>query len=851
MELLTDGFRPSILRMPPPASGSEEKIKMTLTSLTLTIALAASVFADDPKPPTQIAWQPNLDAAVARAKAEGRPLLLAVNMDGESASERIVREQYRDPAFVGDANRCVPVIGSVFRHNPRDYDDRGRPILCPRLGNVTCGEHIALEPQIFERFMGGDRIAPRHVLIAADGTKRFDEFLLFDLSLLDKMLHDGIAGSLESTIPAVPIPTVVDTWRTIFLEKVAQESATRAAVLDQLTASAKKQKIAAEAAEIVRRHLMDSRTLPASIVSAPPDGELRMLAALDPENEATRFLLLAHRAMAHADSAKLLSAVHGLDAVDRVEKQVTALGPIDVQLALSFARAYRVDGKIEPKINPPRAPIEELEQTITDAAARLKQTPDDPVAILTLARASLDCARSKIEQQIEGAELHLADAEQFLKLALSKQPDDPQILLDLAKHSFVRGDYEKELAYALQARGKLPAIPEFRQANRQALDDAFRSHPLQQDALRWVGDAAARLISTRYGQDPGKQMEAMLLGGHALLLAATSPFADGVDWQSLVSFFSMLGLRQHALLLADEGVQRFPTSVELRNGTRDVMFQIGRPELGVEFAQREFNRHPVLGDNAWHLGYDIMVLAEWRRRMEAPDAAINEYQRAISAFARASELNPDYAGSCRHQRALCWQGIGFAHLLAQRQEEAADALVRAAAEDASIVGVRDGLDRETVDLIDQALEFRIGRPSPVDSRRLVLAIQAACPSNAFFPRSIADAMLREALRADGKNDSKEGDRCMLAAIDAAKQSLMLDAADEDSQLTLAQCCTVHAERVLPRDDTTTALEMLRISAPLMGEEPPAADATKDALTALAAKLRESLGEARPRFRPGR
>lgn len=824
---------------------------MMLTSLAFTIAIAVPLLVEDPKPPTQIAWQSNLDAAVARAKAEGRPLLLAVNMDGESASERIVREQYRDPAFVRDANRCVPVIGSVFRHNPRDYDDRGRSILCPRLGNVTCGEHIALEPQIFERFMGGERIAPRHVLIGTDGVKRFDEFLLFDLSLLDKMLHDGIEGSPEQTIPAFPTPTVIDTWRSIFLQKVAEESATRAPVLDQLTISAKKQKLAADAAEIVRRHLMDVRSLPASIVAAPPDGELRMLAGLDPQNEVTRFLLLAHRAMAHADAQKLLATVYEPDAVDRVEKQIAALGPLDVHLALSFARAYRVDEKFEPKVNPPRAPIEELEQSITDAAARLKQSPDDQVAILALARASLDCARSKFEQQIEGAELHLADAEQFLKLALSKQPEDPQILLDLAKHSFVRGDYEKELEYALQARGKLPAIPDLRQSNRQVLDDAFRSHPLQQDALRWVGDAAARLISTRYGQDPGKQMEAMLLGGHALLLAATSPFADGVDWQSLVSFFSLLGLRQHALLLADEGVQRLPTAVELRNGTRDVIFQLGRPELGVDFAQREFNRQPVLADNAWHLGYDIMVLAEWRRRMETPDAAINEYQRAISAFSRAADLNPEYAGSCRFQRALCWQGIGFAHLLAARQEDAADALVRAAGEDASIVGVRDGLDRETVDLIDQALEYRIGRPSPVDSRRLVLAIQSAAPGNAFFPRSIADAMLREALRADGKNDPKEGDRCMLAAIDAAKQALMLDAADEENQLTLAQCCTVHAERVLPRDDTASALEMLRISAPLLGDEPPAEAATKDALSALAARLRESLGEARPRFRPGR
>ncbi|MBL8753443.1 MAG: hypothetical protein JNK15_09095, partial [Planctomycetes bacterium] len=37
-----------------------------------------------PLPPDQIAWQRSLDDALAIARAERRPLLLAVNMDGES-----------------------------------------------------------------------------------------------------------------------------------------------------------------------------------------------------------------------------------------------------------------------------------------------------------------------------------------------------------------------------------------------------------------------------------------------------------------------------------------------------------------------------------------------------------------------------------------------------------------------------------------------------------------------------------------------------------------------------------------------------------------------------------------------
>src|SRR5262245_6670887 len=95
--------------------------------------------ANRPTNQPQIEWQRTLEDAQAVAKAEQRPLFIAVNMDGESASDRIWRENYRDPAFVAAANRCVCVAASVFRHNPRDYDEAGYRIPCPRFGCVTCG----------------------------------------------------------------------------------------------------------------------------------------------------------------------------------------------------------------------------------------------------------------------------------------------------------------------------------------------------------------------------------------------------------------------------------------------------------------------------------------------------------------------------------------------------------------------------------------------------------------------------------------------------------------------------------------------------------------------------------------
>src|SRR5690606_34936831 len=122
-----------------------------------------------------IAWQRSLADAEALAKATGRPLLLALNMDGESASDRIWHEQYRDQRFVALTRRCVCICASVFRHNANDYDEQGRRIPCPRLHGLTCGEHMALEPQLFERyFLDGERVAPRHALVLPGGHVAFD-----------------------------------------------------------------------------------------------------------------------------------------------------------------------------------------------------------------------------------------------------------------------------------------------------------------------------------------------------------------------------------------------------------------------------------------------------------------------------------------------------------------------------------------------------------------------------------------------------------------------------------------------------------------------------------------------------
>ncbi|HVS17798.1 MAG TPA: hypothetical protein VMT18_04295, partial [Planctomycetota bacterium] len=171
-------------------------------SLALSLGVPAQPAAEASREP-QVHWQRSLDDALALCRATGRPLFLAVNTDAESASERVVAEVYRDPRFVEASRAFVCVIASPFRHTPRDHDGRGRRVVDPRFGAVTSGEATALEPLVFERFLGGERIAPRHALVVdPDGAarKRFDLFQLYDFELLVAALQEAAAefgGPLE------------------------------------------------------------------------------------------------------------------------------------------------------------------------------------------------------------------------------------------------------------------------------------------------------------------------------------------------------------------------------------------------------------------------------------------------------------------------------------------------------------------------------------------------------------------------------------------------------------------------------------------------------------------------------
>ena len=89
---------------------------------------------EDWKKPCLITWQRTWEDAVALSRQTKRAILVCVNMDGEIASEHYAGVRYRQPDIASLYQPYVTVIASVYRHTPRDHDDEGNRILCPRFG---------------------------------------------------------------------------------------------------------------------------------------------------------------------------------------------------------------------------------------------------------------------------------------------------------------------------------------------------------------------------------------------------------------------------------------------------------------------------------------------------------------------------------------------------------------------------------------------------------------------------------------------------------------------------------------------------------------------------------------------
>lgn len=856
----------------------------TPLALTLVASLQAPRF-DDAR---QIHWQRSLEDALLLVRETQRPLLVAINADGESGSERIVRERYRAPQFVASTRPFVCVVGSVFRHNPRDYDASGARLPCPRLGEVTCGEHIALEPLLHERFLLGERIelegelveriSPRHALVLPDATKAWDFTLLFDLGTLDSALLDAGRGlepldaatfrdpafdvrlrarlrneqsfvelvarqhqQLSQHAPTLAVDGLADALRRDLARVDFGAHATGALGEDEL--ATRLFDLAATAGELAQTAwaLRDACADP----SAPERAAelLPALAVLAWDDIGQRTFLESYGVLADRDLARAARAA--IARADRRAGTLEALGePFDV---LEVAAARAVEGVEPVRTEKPKAelpPVEELERALEHADLAAAGDRSDPQRQLVLGRALLLLARRLLQDGGRRVDLMLEDAKLALAAASAAYPGDVQLLLDRARVANYLFDFEDQQRLAERAL----AVGGADLRSREPLNDDMT------EAARWLGDACARSLAARAGGEVESAMRGMLSGAMALTKAAFGPEHDANDWLSLASFYGALGRTRERVELGYAGLMQYPGNAALRSEFLNACWSIGRPELFAERSEALAARSPEIAECAWYAGYARVLEAEWARRGEDPDRAVELYARAEGHFRRALTLEPSYRESSEHYLGMCALGRGFAHLLAERRAQAADALVDAVAVRPQALLVRDGLDREGLDLIDGALEWRSSGASSVGALELLDRLEAAHPGEALYARAISDGELREALRAFGRSDDAAGLAYLERAILAGRRACArVD--DERNRRALAQAATILAEHELEHGgDLARIAGALAEAAPLVGyaaELPRVEHASLEELKALARELRARLGLARPVLRAGR
>ncbi len=511
--------------------------------------------ADRARPPL-IAWQRSLDDAWALVQTTKKPLLICVNMDGETASESLAWKRYRDPDFAALTRGFVCVLASPDRHTARDHDDQGRRLVDPRFGRLVCSEHIDIEPALYDRFFDGRRVAPRHVGVAPDGTVLFDIYLVNDLGVIDDALkaHGKVdvampdpASMDEAALLASPAAGVRDALEARF---AASSDADRARLAGLAIVAGRE----VRHPELVRLALRD----PVAAVRAA--GAAALASAGD-----ARELDLAREAfrVAFGDARATKALLAWLEratksaANDDLRKQATQEHALQAGLAarstiLDVAAWSTALSRGKPP-EPPAAPGERdaLDEQLGDIS-RAHGKGDDAALDVEAARLTLRYAEATRAAGDDPTFL-FDDAIAAAKRAMDAGSEDPWAPAVAASASFQIGQGDAALAFAVRALPGLIAHASSRLAmDVLALFARLRTQTIY-DAMR-AGNAidAAQVSDVRAAYQ--------VLFRHAA--SGEEQLAAGLDWLDVVGGWGL-----EAELVRD-ALRRFPTSPAIHERLR-------------------------------------------------------------------------------------------------------------------------------------------------------------------------------------------------------------------------------------------------------------------------------------------
>jgi len=672
--------------------------------------------ADDWKMPCLITWQRTFEDALKVARATKKPILVCVNMDGEIASEHFAGIRYRRAETARLYDPYVCVIASVYRHTPRDYDEEGNRIVCPRFGTVTCGEHIAIEPGLYDEFFDGKRIAPRHIEIEVDRKKSYDVYFSWDTNTVATALREGVANRPP------PEPMVKDDLPVV--ERVASPDVADRVAVETAYKQGNRE---------VRRTLIES-TLRHKDVD---EIDLLRLAIFGFDVELAR---LARQALARSDSEAAVDLIAEALKLPMDPAEREALIAAVVRLGEKYPRARTLaavyqgladtsklvdlrgwSSAMEHRGETPAQQAYEQAPRLESRVEASEARPSDATARLELAESFLARA-SEAAGDRRFARVLLEDARSSAVEAEKLGAKGWRVDAALAVSASALGDRNEALTRAQAAveggmpppSGNVEAAPEqnavlvlalFAQARQRAIAKAY--HDKSPWPPEWLADVHA-----------------------AYAVLAKHPLGTDEHVANHFDFLRWLGATPRATEVLEQGLARFPESWLLHDRLRaKTLWEKGPDGLEATYAAMLAKKDPPR-NLEWFAGFASLIAAENHRRAGNAEKAKGAYERAIAHYDRNVAQYPESRDTSDHYVALALAGRARVEFeqgdLDQATSDVLAAFRRRPASAASL----DGLNLSPVDTA------KMLRSKLAEAKRTNLAKELQAGLDALDPKAL-------------------------------------------------------------------------------------------------------------------
>ena len=672
---------------------------------------------EDWKKPVLITFQRTYEDAERVSEETGKPILVCINMDGEIASEHYAGIRYRQADIAELYDPYVCVIASVYRHNPRDYDEAGNRVLCPRFGSVTCGEHIRIEPQLFGKFLDDTRVAPRHIMVEDGSEETYDVYYAWDTQSVFETIREGIANRP----PAEP---TVDRGDQSLVQRVDSRDVQDREAVEQAYRTGDR---------VLQRELLVRASQPGSQLQV----DLLRLALFGDDAELGQ---VAWRALAETQSIEALPLVRDVLDFELEPEERDAMIVALERLAPQSPKAARL-ARVHRGLAAVPSTIDEASWR---ASLALGATPDPYPELPTLYELTEASAQLAAANPTDaGAQLAASAASYDLAFHPDLDPKLRSPLMEDARRLALAG---RDLgATGWEVHSLLAATAKALGRPRQGYADAIAAMtgpaPAQprtwrsKETLSMFAEARQRGLYRAMVRKEEWPAEWLAEADLAFALLAEHPYGTAREVVEHYDYLSALEAKGYATRTLEKSFERFADSPLIHDRLRtrllkerDLSSLQGLEATYESLLSQSGERTPEqLSGLEWYAGYASMVAAEFHRRSEEREQALAAYDRAVAHFESASSLDPATQESADHYVALAFAGRARLALESGDAVGAVDHLVACFEREPEAANDLDGLGFTPV-MTATTVRARLREAGAEDAQaKLAAAIQALDP----------------------------------------------------------------------------------------------------------------------------